>query len=48
MAYEVKGIVCATCGHKWIPRVENPLKCPRCQSFNYRGKDKEVKPENDQ
>jgi len=21
---------CEKCGHEWIPRVENPLKCPRC------------------
>lgn len=21
------------CGHTWIPRVENPMRCPRCQSL---------------
>ena len=21
------------CGHKWLPRVKKPLKCPRCQRF---------------
>ena len=24
---------CPDCKHKWIPRVKNPLKCPRCQRF---------------
>ena len=23
-------IVCNKCGHKRVPRVENPLKCPVC------------------
>jgi len=22
--------VCPHCGYEWIPRVENPKKCPRC------------------
>ena len=22
---------CARCGHQWLARVEQPLKCPRCQ-----------------
>jgi len=22
---------CEKCGHEWIPRVENPLKCPKCE-----------------
>jgi len=32
---------CKACGYKWQPRVENPKKCPRCQSrdwFKVRGK----------
>jgi len=24
---------CPHCGHEWTPRVENPLKCPRCFKF---------------
>jgi predicted Zn-ribbon and HTH transcriptional regulator len=27
----VQKLRCEKCGHEWIPRVENPWKCPRCQ-----------------
>jgi len=23
-------IKCTKCSHEWIPRVERPLKCPKC------------------
>jgi predicted Zn-ribbon and HTH transcriptional regulator len=23
-------IKCQKCGYEWIPRVENPKKCPKC------------------
>ncbi len=26
-------LTCPECKHKWIPRVENPLKCPKCLSL---------------
>ncbi|GAI97766.1 unnamed protein product [marine sediment metagenome] len=30
------------CGHKWVPRVSKPLKCPKCLSpyWNKERKDK--------
>lgn len=28
---EVSQAECEKCGFKWIPHVENPWKCPRCQ-----------------
>lgn len=26
------------CGHRWIPRTENPLTCPRCKCYLDKGK----------
>ncbi len=26
---------CQNCGHKWVPRVERPLTCPRCKNYDY-------------
>jgi len=26
---------CKRCGHKWIPRTENPGACPECHSANW-------------
>jgi len=23
---------CCKCGHEWIPRVPDPVQCPRCRS----------------
>jgi predicted Zn-ribbon and HTH transcriptional regulator len=23
---------CSRCEHEWMPRIPDPLKCPRCQS----------------
>jgi len=28
---EFRVIHCPKCGYEWIPVVENPKKCPRCQ-----------------
>jgi len=27
---ELLKMKCEKCSHEWIPRVENPLKCPKC------------------
>jgi len=24
--------MCKRCGHRWQPRVLNPVRCPKCQS----------------
>lgn len=24
---------CERCGYEWVNRVENPKKCPRCQTW---------------
>jgi ribosomal protein S27AE len=29
-------VECARCGHTWLPRVQVPLKCPRCLTINWR------------
>ena len=26
---------CKKCDHKWIPRVDDPLKCPKCNRGGY-------------
>ena len=26
---------CKKCGHRWIPIVKKPLKCPACNQPNY-------------
>lgn len=26
---------CVVCEHEWIPRMDNPLMCPRCKSYDY-------------
>ena len=28
---------CIECGHKWLPRTENPWMCPRCHSQDWDG-----------
>ncbi|MBA7662844.1 hypothetical protein ES703_70877 [subsurface metagenome] len=32
---------CKRCGHKWIPRVPNPQRCPKCLSYDW-DKEEEV------
>ncbi len=34
---------CKQCGHKWIPRVPRPQRCPKCLSYDW---DKDVKENN--
>jgi hypothetical protein len=31
LTVEIQKLVCERCGSTWINRVENPIKCPRCQ-----------------
>jgi len=26
-------LTCLKCGATWVPRIPNPIKCPRCQQF---------------
>lgn len=30
---EIPQITCNRCGHTWIPRIPDPLKCPRCKNL---------------
>lgn len=30
-----KKLTCNICSHRWIPRRENPVECPRCRSRKY-------------
>jgi len=27
---------CKYCGHTWIPRMDHPVSCPKCQRRNYK------------
>lgn len=29
--------ICKKCGHKWLPKVEEPRQCPNCKSTYWRG-----------
>lgn len=31
-------INCKQCGHRWIPRTEDPLECPSCKSRKWKQK----------
>ena len=28
-------LTCQRCGHKWPKRVEKPMACPRCKSYEW-------------
>jgi predicted Zn-ribbon and HTH transcriptional regulator len=32
---DFKTYECKRCGHKWIPRVESPVACPKCHSAKW-------------
>lgn len=27
--------MCKRCEHEWLPRLSNPLQCPRCKSYHW-------------
>ena len=29
------GVCCLRCGHEWLPRVINPVRCPNCRSYHW-------------
>jgi len=33
--------ICKKCKHEWIPRVVEPMECPRCKSRDWDKEDKE-------
>lgn len=35
MEIHLQKIKCAKCGYEWVPRVKRPVKCPRCQTFDW-------------
>ena len=35
-----KNLMCRVCGYKWVSRIEQPKKCPKCQSWHWRGASK--------
>jgi len=36
---------CLKCEHEWISRIDTPMQCPKCKSYNW-NKKKEVKNDN--
>lgn len=38
----MKKLICKKCGWKWFPRVTNPVECPRCHSYSWKGKMKVI------
>lgn len=28
---------CRQCGYKWVPRVDDPIECPKCKSRKWKG-----------
>ena len=33
---------CSRCNHEWISRRDTPIQCPRCKSYNWQEKEREV------
>lgn len=31
-----KPVHCNACGWKWIPKVDDPVTCPRCKSYRWK------------
>ena len=40
----VTRLTCKQCGHKWIPRTEDPKICPRCMSRDWNRSGRPRKP----
>ncbi len=32
MKIKITKLLCKRCGHQWVPRREDIVKCPKCQS----------------
>ena len=30
---KLPNIICPACAHQWVPRVPQPVRCPRCQKL---------------
>jgi len=35
---------CKRCGHKWIPRVPNPRRCPKCLRYDWNDEEEKAGP----
>jgi hypothetical protein len=35
MEIKLQKLKCIECEHEWLPRVKQPLKCPRCQTYGW-------------
>ena len=38
MINKLKVFKCNRCGHKWIPRVKEPVQCPKCKRTDWNRK----------
>jgi predicted Zn-ribbon and HTH transcriptional regulator len=38
-------LVCKRCGHKWLPRIRDPVLCPKCKSARWKEPKEKAKPE---
>ncbi len=38
---KMERLKCQQCGHKWLPRVEEVVMCPKCKSHKW--KEKKIK-----
>ena len=30
---------CIKCGNEWIPRIEDPKRCPKCKTYDWKQKE---------
>ncbi len=35
MEHPLLELICKRCGHKWIPRVPKPRRCPKCLAYDW-------------
>jgi predicted Zn-ribbon and HTH transcriptional regulator len=38
---ELESVSCIRCGHTWIPRVEEPKRCPNCSLRDWDGESRD-------